>query len=169
MLHKTYIPLSVLLLTLIALPGCWNTCEKKQEDARTETAQAGTSQEESKTETKKSHGGVHEVASLEQFNALLKEGKHVIADFFAPWCGPCKRMKPIFHALAEKYPDIIFVTVNNDESGTSEIFKKYGVNAFPTFVFFDKSGNEIKTQQGGASESDFEATIASTFNITVQP
>ncbi len=166
MLHKTYIPLSVLLLTLIALPGCWNACERKQEEARTETAQEHATQKEMKAETKKS-AGVQEVKSLDQLNAILKEG-YTIVDFWAPWCGPCKRMKPIVHALAEKYPDITFVMVNNDESGTSEIFQKYGVNAFPTFVFID-AGKVVKTQEGGASESDFEAMIKDIFNITVQP
>ena len=166
MMKRTY--LSMVLLSLVALPGCWNVCGKKQEQADASAEKTSATKEEPRAQTNKS-AGVQEVKSLEQFNAILKEGKPVIADFFAPWCGPCKRMKPIFKSLAEKYTDIIFVTVNNDDTGTSDIFKKYGVNAFPTFVFFDKSGNTVKTQQGGAAESDFDATIASTFNITVNP
>lgn len=180
MMNKTY--LSLTLLTIIALPGCWDACSRKADDMGTEktvaqaekqaVAQAETApaaQEEKPVAPAKKSAGVQEIKSLAQFNDVLKQGKPVIADFFAPWCGPCKHMKPIFAKLADTYTDIIFVTVNNDDADTSDIFKKHGVNAFPTFVFFDKSGKAVKTQEGGASESDFEAVIKSTFKTTVNP
>lgn len=114
-------------------------------------------------------GNVQEIKTAEQFNAALKQGKPVIADFFAPWCGPCKRMKPIFKSLAHKYPEAIFLSVNSDEMNDSSIFQKYNVSAYPTFVFFDASGNVVKTQEGGASEADFDATIAAFIKKTVNP
>lgn len=57
----------------------------------------------------------------------------VVIDFFATWCGPCKKIAPVFEKLAEVYPSIAFLKVDVDESG--ELAEMYGVQAMPTFLF----------------------------------
>ena len=64
-----------------------------------------------------------------------------VIDFYADWCGPCKRIKPYFKELEEKYKDkIVFMTVNVDED--EDMVFKYKVQAMPTFVFL-KNGKEV--------------------------
>lgn len=69
----------------------------------------------------------------------------VVIDFFATWCGPCKKIAPAFEQLATVYPSIVFLKVDVDES--AELVDKYGVQAMPTFVFL-KDGVVVKRIEG---------------------
>lgn len=72
------------------------------------------------------------------------QGK-VVIDFFATWCGPCKRIAPAFEKLATSLPGITFLKVDVDES--PELVTFYDISAMPTFVFL-KDGKELKRVEG---------------------
>lgn len=99
---------------------------------------------------------------LSEFNREISDAERAtIIDLWAPWCGPCKAMKPAFDKLSEEYGDRARVlAVNADES--SEVLQKLQVFAIPTVVVF-RGGNEIARRKGAQSESDlrafFEAVI----------
>lgn len=69
----------------------------------------------------------------------------VVIDFFATWCGPCKKIAPAFEKLAEVYPSITFLKVDVDES--AELAEHYEVQAMPTFLFL-KDGIIVKRIEG---------------------
>ena len=69
----------------------------------------------------------------------------VVIDFFATWCGPCKKIAPAFEQLATVYPSIVFLKVDVDES--AELVDKYGIQAMPTFIFL-KEGVVVKRIEG---------------------
>ncbi len=69
----------------------------------------------------------------------------VVIDFFATWCGPCKRIAPTYEKLSEAFHTIVFLKVDVDES--PELVNQYDVSAMPTFVFL-KNGQEVKRVEG---------------------
>ena len=65
----------------------------------------------------------------------ISKDKKVVIDFFAPWCGPCKRIAPDYEKLAEKYTDIEFVKCNVDDS--SELAELFEIESLPTFLLIN--------------------------------
>ena len=65
----------------------------------------------------------------------IPKDKKVVIDFFATWCGPCKRIAPDYEKLAENYTDIEFVKCDVDES--SELAELFEVESLPTFLLIN--------------------------------
>lgn len=75
------------------------------------------------------------IASDAEFTpAVLQAGdKLVVVDFNATWCGPCKKIAPVYEMLSNKFTDIVFLSVDVDIC--KETSEKFKIEAMPTFCF----------------------------------
>ena len=69
-----------------------------------------------------------------QFQNLLNEGKTILVDYWAPWCGYCRRIAPAYEKLADERDDIIFAKVNIDEEPL--LANEANIEVIPTLVLY---------------------------------
>jgi thioredoxin 1 len=70
----------------------------------------------------------------DNFNSIISENPIVIIDFWAGWCGPCKRFAPVFEEASEKHADIVFAKVNTEEE--QDIAGYFQIRSIPTLIVF---------------------------------
>lgn len=93
----------------------------------------------------------------ESFDKSLNEGKLMMVDFWANWCGPCHMLGPVIEDLSGKYDGKVEVgKVDVDMQG--ELAMRYGVMSIPTVIFF-KDGKEIDRKVGVMPEEAFTQVL----------
>ena len=95
-------------------------------------------------------------ATADTFEALIRENKIVLVDFFATWCGPCRMIAPLIEQVAEEYDGkAVVAKVDIDEE--QELATQYGIESIPTVILF-KDGEPINVEVG-AHQKDFYANL----------
>ena len=84
--------------------------------------------------------------TIENFeNEVLKSDRHVLVDFWASWCGPCRMLSPVVDEIANERTDVKVGKVNVDEQ--EELAAKFGIMSIPTLIVF-KNGKPVRQGVG---------------------
>lgn len=88
---------------------------------------------------------------------VINSSTPVVVDFWATWCGPCRKLAPVIDTIAEEYTGRVkFAKVNIEEC--IETAKKYSISGLPSLLIF-KQGEPIERMAGSIPKSTIISNI----------
>lgn len=92
------------------------------------------------------------------YSDVLAQGKPMVLDFWATWCGPCRKVGPAIQELADQYDGQVIVGKVNIEEDADDIVAEFGIRNIPTIVYM-KDGKVVDKVVGAAPKSTLEEKL----------
>ena len=95
--------------------------------------------------------------NTEKFNQMIQGERPVLVDYWAPWCGYCRRIAPAYEKIAEQYGDeLVVAKVNIDEEPRLAIAER--IEVIPTLVMY-RNGQAIGSMVAPESKAMIDGFI----------
>lgn len=95
------------------------------------------------------------------FDEVVLAGKPALVEFFAPWCGHCKTLAPVYEELAQTFAfaedKVTIAKVDADENRS--LGKRFGIQGFPTVKWFDGKSDKPEEYNGGRDLESLTAFV----------
>lgn len=102
-----------------------------------------------------------EIETLKQWKQIVKDSNEnntkIIVDFYADWCGPCKRIAPLFAKASDSFPNVKFYKMNADNEELKDVMDKLEIEGLPTFLVAE--GDDVIDQLVGGDPHKFTDLI----------
>lgn len=92
------------------------------------------------------------------YSEALAQNKPMVLDFWATWCGPCRKVSPIVQELADQYEGQVIVGKVNIEEDADELVAEFGIRNIPTILYI-KDGQVVDKVVGAAPKSTLEEKL----------
>ncbi len=107
--------------------------------------------------------------TAENFASTVEENEVVLVDFWADWCGPCKRFGPIYEEASERHGDVVFGKVDTEDA--RDLAAALEIQSIPTVMGFRRgqlvfrqagllSGKQVDSLVEQIKELDIDALLA---------
>jgi thioredoxin 1 len=94
--------------------------------------------------------------TAENFEETITDNDIVLVDFWAEWCGPCKRFGPVYEKASEEYDGIVFAKLDTDAN--YELTSQLGIEGIPTLMAF-REGVLVFNQAGALPGQALEQVL----------
>lgn len=102
---------------------------------------------------------VTEITSSEEYSDIFSPNFNGVVKYTASWCGPCKKIAPVYSDLAKSNPELRFYEVDLDSDAGVDASDKVGIRGVPTFHLI--SNGKVIAEVVGASQSNLREMINS--------
>ena len=92
----------------------------------------------------------------DNFKQTVDDSSIVLVDFWADWCGPCKRFAPVYDKASQEHTDVVFGKV--DTEAEQELAVQFQITAIPTLMAF-RDGIMLFNQSGSMNGSSLNRVI----------
>ena len=92
------------------------------------------------------------------YDELLAQGKPMVLDFWATWCGPCRKVGPTIQELANEYEGQAIIGKVNIEEDADDLVAEFGIRTVPTILFI-KDGEVVDKVVGAAPKNTLEEKL----------